>query len=102
MDIKNFNPTISFGILGLATLVFTTLSFFVGTGRFDTNLNLALWFASMALGWVIGTFASPDNKSEERRFSGWAKAISGFITGYAVSKLDKAIESLLSPGTLAS
>jgi hypothetical protein len=42
----------------------------------------------LAAGWATGVLLAP-YESERDRFKEYAKVVSGFITGYAVSKLDR-------------
>jgi hypothetical protein len=67
----------------------------------DGYLNLAIILASICVGWLLGTFISPESNTEETRFSAYGKAVSAFVSGYLISKLDKVVEMILSPGTLA-
>ena len=67
----------------------------------DGYLNLAIVLASVCVGWLLGTFVSPETGSEQSRFMTYGKAVSAFISGYLVSKLDKVVEMILSPQTLA-
>ena len=48
----------------------------------DVALNLALIVLGSSLGWLIGIFLSPYDGGEEERFSGYASAISAFVSGY--------------------
>jgi hypothetical protein len=41
-----------------------------------------------ALGWITGILVSPYNKDEKSSFGGVAKLVYGFLSGYALSKLD--------------
>lgn len=46
-------------------------------------------------GWIVGVLAAPFSSSEKQHFSELAKVISGFVTGYLLSKLDPIIAALL-------
>jgi hypothetical protein len=67
----------------------------------DSYLNLTIVLASVCVGWLLGTFISPETTSEQSRFMTYGKAVSAFVSGYLVSKLDKVVEMILSPQTLA-
>ncbi len=67
----------------------------------DGYLNLAIILASICSGWLLGTFVSPESGREEKSFMTYGKAVSAFVSGYLVSKLDKVVEKILSPETLA-
>lgn len=67
----------------------------------DGYLNLAIMLASVCVGWLLGTFISPASDTEKTRFGEYGKAVSAFVSGYLVSKLDKVVERILTPDTLA-
>jgi hypothetical protein len=46
-------------------------------------------------GWVAGMLAAPKSENEKQHFGELAKVISGFVTGYLLSKLDPVIAALL-------
>lgn len=52
-------------------------------------------------GWVAGILISPYSQSERSTFAEWSKLIYGFITGYAISKLDPLVAEALriTPGS---
>jgi|SRR6516164_4639437 hypothetical protein len=96
------------GLLVLAILISVIVSailvflcFRMVAGPQDGYLNLAIVLASVCSGWLLGTFISPESSSEQSRFITYGKAVSAFVSGYLVSKLDKVIETILSPQTLA-
>lgn len=47
------------------------------------------------LGWLTGILVVPLTKTEVSTFSVYAKVISGFVSGYALSKVDPLITHLL-------
>lgn len=47
------------------------------------------------VGWGIGILASPFNKTESTRFISLGQAISAFVSGYLISKLDRFFEVAL-------
>jgi hypothetical protein len=67
----------------------------------DGYLNLAVILASISFGWLLGTFVSPESDREQQSFMTYGKAVSAFVSGYLVSKLDKVIDRILSPEILA-
>jgi hypothetical protein len=77
------------------------LSFKMAVTPQDGYLNLSIVLASICVGWLLGTFVSPESSTEQTRFSTYGKAVSAFVSGYLVSKLDKVVEMILSPQTLA-
>jgi hypothetical protein len=58
-------------------------------------LNLSVLVLGTAVGWLIGIFASPYHPEEKQRFSDIAKAVSLFVSGYLVGKVDRLINDLL-------
>lgn len=46
-------------------------------------------------GWLTGTLSSPSSNREEARFTKYAGLISGFISGYLVSKIDPFVTNLV-------
>jgi len=52
-----------------------------------------------ALGWLSGILIAPLNANEQRKFGELSKIISGFVTGYLLSKIDPLITALLAIDT---
>ena len=53
--------------------------------------------AGMAVGHILGFFASPYNQGEKAAFSEYGKAIGAFVSGFLLSKLDKLLEVVADP-----
>ncbi len=70
----------------------------------DWNAQFAYSFlvglAGMAIGHILGVFASPYNQGEKAAFSEYGKAIAAFATGFLLSKLDKLLEAVTDPANL--
>jgi|GraSoiStandDraft_55_1057291.scaffolds.fasta_scaffold35995_3 hypothetical protein len=92
---------IALGIATFVSIILVILCFKMVVTPQDGYLNLAIVLASVSLGCLLGTFISPESGSEQSRFSAYGKAVSAFVSGYLVSKLDKVVEMILSPQTLA-
>jgi uncharacterized membrane protein (DUF485 family) len=75
------------GAVTLVTLV--AASFNIGTAYW---LNILLLLFGGLLGWVTGILATPLDPNEKSQFSAYAAAISTFLTGFVVAKLDKLFE----------
>jgi hypothetical protein len=58
--------------------------------------------AGMAVGHILGFFASPYNQGEKTAFSEYGKAVAAFMTGFLLSKLDKLLGIVADPDTLGS
>jgi hypothetical protein len=67
----------------------------------DLNEKFAYSFlvglAGMAVGHILGFFASPYNQGEKAAFSEYGKAIAAFVSGFLLSKLDKLLEVVADP-----
>jgi hypothetical protein len=92
--------SISSGITLVVVGFLLFLSFKMFLNDDDAYLNIAIFMASSSVGWLLGTFNSPKNSKEKVIFGEYGKAVSAFISGYLVSKLDKLVEMILSPTTL--
>jgi hypothetical protein len=78
----------SLGVLGGAIIIWVCLT--KGTLVFGL---LAL--AGSALGYLTGVLVVPLSSNESERFTVYAKVISGFVTGYLLSKLDPVVTAML-------
>jgi hypothetical protein len=63
-------------------------------------VTLLVQLAGMASGGFLGFLASPKAKGEEAAFLTFAKAISAFLSGYALSKIDHLVDILFLGETL--
>ena len=64
-------------------------------GEAVLHLNVLVCLVGALLGWFIGTLASPITKTESTRFLSFGQAISAFVSGYLISKLDRFFEAVL-------
>ena len=89
-------------IIGLGiVLTMGILCFRIGSNLPEDHIiNLAILLTAIALGWLFGTFTSPDSPDEETRFSRYGTAIKAFASGYLVSKCDKLVTAILDPDSL--
>lgn len=51
-------------------------------------LNLLLCLFGLVVGWSVGVLLSPMTAVEETRFTSYGKALSAFVTGFVVAKLE--------------
>jgi hypothetical protein len=58
----------------------------------DRVLNVLLAMIGALLGWAFGMFFAPYDKKERARFSSIGQAVSAFVSGYVISKLDRFLE----------
>jgi hypothetical protein len=87
---------------GLAGIVLlgaglTVLCFRTAATPDDASLSLTILAASVVLGWLAGTLASPGTAREEARFGATARAISTFASGYLLAKTDRIVDAVLAP-----
>ena len=75
-----------------ALIFFLTMAVILIVWRDDIALLAAV--VGAALGWAAGILVAP-YQGEEKRFQRISKGIAGFITGYAVGKIDRVFELLL-------
>ncbi len=86
----------------IAVLLDGGLIWFANTyqdGHYAQSLML-VGITFTALGWIVGILASPYSTDERSSFSDLAKLIYGFLSGYALSKLDPLISELLKPTSM--
>ena len=69
------------------------VSLALGDARYRSVYAL-LWIASVPLGCLLGTLSTPYDQAEEKTFGTAATALSGFLSGFVVSKLDRLFEGL--------
>jgi hypothetical protein len=93
------------GIIGVTNIAATNLTglFFatihlvclssLSPDRFHLNLLISL--LGGLVGWILGNITSPTNEDEKKSFSQLGAAISTFLSGYVVSKLDRFLEKAL-------
>lgn len=62
--------------------------------------SFLIGLAGMAVGHILGFFASPYNQGEKTAFSEYGKAVAAFMTGFLLSKLDKLLEVVADPESL--
>lgn len=80
-------------LTGLAAAIFVVAFCW---GSHDSVLQLLALTGAIA-GWVAGVLAAPFSEHEKQQFGGLAKVISGFVTGYLLSKIDPLINALVKP-----
>jgi hypothetical protein len=59
------------------------------------SINFLICLLGALIGWVIGILATPLDMAETSRFLTLGQAISAFVSGYLVSKLDRFFEKAL-------
>lgn len=61
-------------------------------------LSLLIWFLGGILGWISGIFLSPITSTQRDLFRDYGKAITAFISGFVLAKLDRLWESAVPEG----
>jgi hypothetical protein len=59
----------------------------------DRQLNLLIASLGGLFGWALGMFFAPYSTDEGRLFAEIGRTVSAFVSGYAVSKFDRFVES---------
>lgn len=82
-------------------MMFGSLIFFAWSYENGTHFNLCLLSGVLgaALGWTVGIIISPYSITEREAFASIGKLVYGFLSGYAFSKIDPIIGSLIDPKT---
>jgi len=78
------------------SLVIIVGCFYVTSDASEQALNLTIIVTGYAIGWVLGVLATPYTSGEEHRFAGYKQAISAFVGGYFLSKIDGTLVTILS------
>ena len=81
-------------------LSLVALSFLIRQTLQDAYLSLALLVLGLTIGWILGVLSAPYTKKEETQFAAYAKAVSVFISGYLLGKIDRLATDILSPEIL--
>jgi hypothetical protein len=93
------DKTLVFGGIA-AFLMFIGLAvvswFLQGCSAASLAMNYLILLFGSLLGWAVGMLISPLGKKESDSFTGFGKAITTFLSGYLVSKLDLALNPVLS------
>ncbi len=87
--------------IALATLLLAivfALCWLIGSDAESHYINVAVFVFSWALGWLLGTMIAPYDSGEATVFSRVSKAISAFLSGYLLAKIDGLTRELFDPG----
>jgi hypothetical protein len=94
----NSHLLVSLVIAALLLLILFVLCFQFASDQGDqgktASINLAVFVAGWATGWVAGTLVAPYDKDEATLFSQISKGIWAFASGYLLGKIDPIFSSL--------
>lgn len=99
MNIKIIGGTVAAFLLGTVLIL---LAFAVDKCTEVRAVNVLALVSGAAVGWLLGVAVSPYDAREASAFPKYAGAVSAFVSGYVVSKLDRVLEHLLRPEFVAS
>ena len=83
---SSFGPWIGYVIGGLAAIALIWAAFGLDS---PPRLNIVLLISGGLIGWIVGVLMTPGSADEKAKFSEYATALSTFVTGYLVAKLDR-------------
>lgn len=81
------------GVFGICVLGWTAWKVAPDDAALATNYLIVL--LGFILGWTTGMYLSPYSAAEASKFVTVGQAISAFLSGYALAKLDRFVESTL-------
>jgi uncharacterized membrane protein YjjB (DUF3815 family) len=65
-------------------------------------LNVLLCLFGGILGWCVGMFISPLDQNEKSEFTDYGKALSAFVSGFAIAKLDRVFSGMTANDVLTA
>ena len=87
---SNLGIWIGFSFAGLCVLGIVYAALTMKTPDVSpTQLNLVILIAGGLVGWVIGMLITPVSPKDQAVFSEAGKALSTFVAGYLVAKIDR-------------
>ena len=87
-------------VAAILEIVLVRLCWIMSSSEQITAINLSILILSTAIGWLLAVVATPYDKQEQTRFETYTKAVGVFISGFALAKLDRVIDLLISPDNL--
>ena len=82
-------PVLGYGLAAIAYAVLVWASFGIGT---SIQTNILILLTGGVIGWIVGIIITPTTRNERTQFSEYGKALSTFVTGYLLAKVDKVFE----------
>jgi hypothetical protein len=71
------------------------LCFYTSPTPIEQVFNCLIALLGLLLGWALGMFFAPYTDEDAARFSSIGQAVSVFVSGYALSKLDRFLEATM-------
>ena len=102
MELTNYVVAqVAVGFLGLVIVVLCIAMKREDRGRADIAMNFTVALFGACVGWLLGILLSPYNAAERTMFAQYASAVSAFVSGYVLSKVDKTLTHVLTPEALS-
>jgi hypothetical protein len=79
----------SFAALCVLGIIYAALAMKTPAELSPRQLNLVILIAGGLIGWVVGMLITPVSPKDQVIFSETGKALSTFVTGYLVAKIDR-------------
>jgi hypothetical protein len=88
---SNLGIWIGFSFAGLCVLgiVYAALAMKTSADLSPRQLNLVILISGGLVGWVVGMLITPISPKDQAVFSETGKALSTFVAGYLVAKIDR-------------
>ncbi len=77
------------------SFVIAWLCWQVSTESLPRVVNALVALSGAITGWALGMFFAPFSEKEAAKFSSIGQAVSAFVSGYVISKLDRFLEAVM-------
>ena len=74
----------------------TFLAWHIHLNTVAFNITVLIGVLGVVCGWLAGALSSPSNPNEADKFNKYAGIVSGFISGYLLSKIDGFLSTIFS------
>lgn len=100
-NIRDTFGNMTFNVLAgyiIGCILFVIVGFCCFTIGDLASINILIACFGGVLGWIVGILATPLDSNETAKFSSYTAAISTFLTGFLVAKLDRLFELSIQNG----